>query len=241
MSNSKKHILVTGSNGFMGKHVCNYLIKKGFNIVGFDKSLNSSQDITIVQDVNKYVNKNTIGIIHLAAISRVKTGEELPWNCIRINIMGTTNILESAKRLIKKPWVILSSTIEEPTNIYGLSKYCCNKIAQYYSGKYGLNVFVLELPTVHGIGDNQEKFIPKVMKLASENQNIEIQNPDNMLEFIEISDLLTEIYIIIKELLKDSNYGYEKKYIKGAKTTYLAMAKTIVNIKESKSKIIIMR
>ena len=36
MPAKKKNIFVTGSAGFIGFHVCKYLLSKGFNVLGYD-------------------------------------------------------------------------------------------------------------------------------------------------------------------------------------------------------------
>ena len=69
-----KKILITGSEGFIGKKLIDYLIKK-FKIFGVDKC-NKTQDYKLYKyDLDKFINSNKVKklkfdyIIHLAANS----------------------------------------------------------------------------------------------------------------------------------------------------------------------------
>ena len=54
--NSNKTILVTGAAGFIGYHLCEALLKAGYNIVGID-NINNYYDINL-----KYARLNGLGI-----------------------------------------------------------------------------------------------------------------------------------------------------------------------------------
>ena len=121
MSANEKNILVTGSAGFIGFHVCKYLLSNGFNVLGYDamtdyydvnlkKNRNtillkssSYQNITGLLE-NKDLLLNTIKsfdpniVIHLAAQAGVRYSIENPESYINSNIIGTFNLLEILKK-----------------------------------------------------------------------------------------------------------------------------------------------
>ena len=132
-----KKILVTGSDGFIGSHLVEYLVKKKVNVKAFVyyNSFNSygwldridleiKRKIEFVSgdirnfDVVYEASKDCDAVIHLAALIGIPYSYVSPENYIDTNIKGTLNILKAAKlNNLKK--IILTSTSE----VYGTAKY----------------------------------------------------------------------------------------------------------------------
>ena len=149
-------ILVTGSSGFIGSHLSEYLVKRGHQVVAFDrynsnnhygwleKSTYKNKIKFILGDIRDYdsVNKAMKGcnnIIHLAALIGIPYSYVSPTAYIKTNIEGTFNGLESAKNL-KVRQVIVTSTSEvygtalskklsENDELKAQSPYAASKIA----------------------------------------------------------------------------------------------------------------
>lgn len=86
-------ILLTGNNGLIGKVLEGKLRDLGHKIVGFD--LTNGQDICNVKTVVS-VGKNCDAVVHLAALlgnNEKESAEEI----LRTNLLGTWNVLESAR------------------------------------------------------------------------------------------------------------------------------------------------
>lgn len=137
MEISKKKILVTGADGFIGSHLTEALVKLGaevtalvqynsFNSFGhidsFDKNIKDSISV-ITGDVREYDNvkklvKSQDIVFHLAALIAIPYSYLSPMAYIKTNIEGTTNILEACKEYdVSK--VIHTSTSET----YGTAMY----------------------------------------------------------------------------------------------------------------------
>jgi len=124
-------ILVTGSSGFIGSHLTEYLVKKGYKVVAFDRYNSNNHygwlenskykkkiefilgDIRDYDSVNKAM-KNCNCVMHLAALIGIPYSYLSPTAYIKTNVEGTLNVLESAKNL-KLKQVIVTSTSE----VYG--------------------------------------------------------------------------------------------------------------------------
>ena len=130
----KKTIFITGASGFIGSHLTEQLIKKGYAVkalvpydinssVGWLKNIKSKSLKIIHGDIcdENFLYRNTKNIdyiIHLAALISIPYSYESPKSFIKSNIEGTYNILEVSRRNnIKK--VIHTSTSE----VYGSAQY----------------------------------------------------------------------------------------------------------------------
>ena len=135
-----RKVLVTGSEGLIGSELVKILRSKGYEIARLDicsVDRLSQGDVRDRLAVTRAI-AGCIGVIHLAAVSRVLWGESDPELCWETNVRGTENILMAAAELNQKPWVIFSSSREvygqpdclpvvedatlAPVNIYGRSK-----------------------------------------------------------------------------------------------------------------------
>lgn len=114
----KKRILVTGGAGFIGSHVVRLLTNKypDYLVVNFDKLTYAGNlenlsdvenkenyvffkgDITSTSDVQNAFNEFDISdVIHLAAESHVDRSIEGPMEFVLTNVVGTVNLLQTAK------------------------------------------------------------------------------------------------------------------------------------------------
>ena len=132
-----KKVLVTGAAGFIGYHLSEALLARGYAVVGVD-NMSAYYDVRIKQkrlellkrsknfrfvklDISKYTPLEKLvkkekpdEIVHLAAQAGVRYSLVNPWAYANSNYIGTLNVFEAAKRL-KLPRVIYASS----SSIYG--------------------------------------------------------------------------------------------------------------------------
>lgn len=130
-----KKILVTGADGFIGSHLTEMLVSKGykvkalsqynsFNNYGWLEKIKCKSDIEIfsgdIRDSNycDYVSKDIDAIFHLAALIGIPYSYLSPDQYIDTNVRGTLNICQSAKKN-NVSRLIHTSTSE----VYGTAKY----------------------------------------------------------------------------------------------------------------------
>ena len=133
LNNSK--ILITGIGGFIGSHLAELCIKKGYMVRGFvrynsknnwgwiEKSKYKKEIEIISGDIRDFDSvcnamKGCSTIFHLAALIGIPYSYISPLAYIKTNIEGTYNILQSAKEL-QLDNVIITSTSET----YGTAQY----------------------------------------------------------------------------------------------------------------------
>lgn len=223
------NILITGGAGFIGSTTVKELLNEGFHVEVIDIKKGSTSlfdvkdrieyhrfDVRDYDSVKKVVNE-VDGIIHLAAISRVIWGYERPKECIDINIGGTTNVLEAARKSKNQPWVIFGSSREvygepdsipvkedatkKPMNVYGVSKLAGEMLCRRYHGNYGLRAGILRFSNVYGgAHDILDRVIPRFILNAMNDKDIEIHGGEQLFDFTHLSDTVRGITILAKRL-----------------------------------------
>lgn len=176
-----KRYLVTGGAGFIGSHLVEGLIASGHKVRVLDnfstgrranlESVLASGKIEIVEgdvretDVVREAVVGTDGVFHLAALVSVQKSIEQPQFSFGINVYGTVNVLEAARRA-RIPRVVLASSaavygdasapIQEdivtwPLSPYALDKLSAERYCDLYDRLYGLETLALRFFNVYGL------------------------------------------------------------------------------------------
>lgn len=132
-----KNVIVTGADGFIGSHLTEELVKRGYNVKAFVyyNSFGSwgwldtlkddiKNEIEIfsgdIRDPNgvRQAMKNQELIFHLAALISIPFSYHSPESYVDTNIKGTLNVLQAAREL-QLSKVLITSTSE----VYGSAQY----------------------------------------------------------------------------------------------------------------------
>jgi len=127
-NNTKKKVLVTGGAGFIGSHLCDFLVGKGYEVICVDNLLTGTQSNIkhllknkkfelIKMDVSENFNDSRpLGadyIFHLASPASPIDYWKYPEETLLVNSVGTLNVLNFAKKTKAK--ILIASTSE----VYG--------------------------------------------------------------------------------------------------------------------------
>jgi len=171
-------ILVTGGAGFIGSHVVELFLEKGFEVVILDdlstgRSSNINPQAKFYQmDIRDpkvreiFINERPDYISHHAAQMDVRRSVAQPLFDADVNILGSINLIECAKEFGVKHFVYISTggaVYGEPERLpcdeghpinpicqYGASKHTVEHYLYMYNVNYGLNYTVLRYPNVFG-------------------------------------------------------------------------------------------
>ena len=121
-----KTVLITGGAGFIGSHLCEFLLDKGHKVIAMDNlitgdiknisHLRSNKNFTYIHhDVSKHivVNEKVDFVLHFASPASPVDYQEIPIQTLKVGSLGTHNTLGLA--LAKKSKYVLASTSE----VYG--------------------------------------------------------------------------------------------------------------------------
>lgn len=183
--------LVTGVMGCLGAWVAHHLVERGARVVGFDLSedrrrldllLDPSQQESIVfvkgdlsdeRAVSHAVEANSVTrMVHLAAL-QIPFCRANPSAGARVNVVGTVNVFEAARRagithlsyassaaVYGPPSRYASSILpadarKEPATLYGAYKVANEVTAGVYAVEHGISSIALRPYTVYGVGRDQ--------------------------------------------------------------------------------------
>jgi nucleoside-diphosphate-sugar epimerase len=248
-------ILVTGSAGFIGSWLREYFEKHDTLVVPYDIKDGPIYDVKDINMLKSYI-KNIEGIVHLAAVSRVISAQEQPYECISTNIGGVSNILEAARtKNDNPPWIIFGSSREVfgepevfpvtektpkiPINVYGLSKITGENLCETYSKYYDLKVRILRFSNVYtGINDHLDRVIPKFILQALRDENLYINGSgEERFDFTYISDVIQGIWGCVEEIRTSNSQLDDFNLSIGTPVSLKELAETIIEKTNSKSKI----
>ncbi len=237
--------MVTGGVGFIGSHVCEHLLDAGHTVCALD-DLNDFYDPAIKQNTLRELQAKAQSfafvhaditerdeldevlasmsfdqIIHLAARAGVRPSLEQPALYQRVNVEGTTNLLEAArKRGIKKVTIASSSSVyginsnipfseEDPIfraiSPYAASKLACEALGHTYHHVYGMDICMLRFFTVYGPRQRPDLAIHKFAKLLQANQPITVfGNGSSSRDYTYITDTVAGVIACTEQ-----EFGYE--------------------------------
>ena len=240
----KKKVLVFGGSGFLGSHVCDNLIEKGYDVTVFDKLKSNfldkrvkfvNGDITNFHSVVSNVKGKNI-VYNFAALSDLTKAINEPLGTINNNILGTYNILESSRKH-KISRVIHASTIyaySDEGGFYRCSKQSAELYIKEYKKKYGLDYTIIRYGSLYGPRSNEDNQIFKIIKQALKSGKIEYQgSPDNTREYIHVIDAAKIATKVIEKDYANRSViasGYQSMSVK----QLLGMIAEILKIKNNK-------
>ena len=170
-------VLVTGGNGFIGKHMTLALKKAGHTVLAYD--IDKTEE-----DLINFVNESDF-IVHLAGINRPLTTEEF-YN-------GNTNFTKKVVDLVIKSNrnipIIMSSSIQAAlNNDYGTSK----KMAEDLLFNSGLPCYVFRLANVFGkwCRPNYNSAAATFMYNIAHDLPIEIRDPNYVVHYNYVEDIV---------------------------------------------------
>jgi len=182
----KKKILITGSEGFIGKHLLNKLsnkknvifasyYKKKFKIL--NKVSYIRCDFRYENQINDLIKKVSPDIIfHLAAKSHPIYSFKEPIKTMETNVMGTIKLFETCKRLKINPKIIVACSSAQfgakkknelpineksdssPEHIYGFSKLIQSLLSKQYFKMFKLKIYQAIIFNTSGPGKNFDVF-----------------------------------------------------------------------------------
>ena len=270
-----KTIFITGGAGFIGATLVGKLVEHNQIVVYDNLTRNSLKNkpfrdfpnLRFVQgDILDFESlaremKGADIVVHCAAIAGIDTVIKSPVSTMRVNMVGSANVLEAATNLDSCERVVCFSTSEvfgqhafcstESDNTitgevgvarwtYAVSKLAEEHLAFAYHNEKGLPIVVVRPFNVYGPGQVGEGALKKFIQHAIRNETIEIHGDGTQIRaWCYVDDMIDGLLLAMahpKATGESFNIGNQKAVV-----TIYGLANTVVRVLDSESKIVFTR
>lgn len=223
--------IVIGCNGYIGRHLCAFLIDKGWSIFGFDISESSLIPITKYQTLDitqkdqlEKIDMELDFIFYFSGITGTLNGYDKYETYIDINEKGLINLLSQIRQSKSEARIIFPSTRlvykgiknkeldenaeKEFKTIYALNKWFGEQVIQQYSNYFNLKYTIFRICVPYGnIFANEYSYgtIGFFLNKAMSNENIVLFGTGQQKRtFTHIEDICLQIYYSIMNPLSEN-------------------------------------
>lgn len=206
-----KQVLITGGGGFIGSTLVRRLIESNSVVVFDNGHRDALQGSDLLTHPNVYrvdgdvldfsavrhAMEGCTHVVHLAAIAGVDTVLEMPVHTMRVNMIGTYNVLEAAREAsgierfidfstsevfgtyaynVREGDVTSLGAVGEARWTYAVSKLATEHLAHNYHKEYGLPALSIRPFNIYGPGQVGEGAIHRFIVQALAGEPITIHN-----------------------------------------------------------------
>ena len=218
---TKKRILVTGGNGYLGRHLTAALTRAGAVVYVMDKYGDDHTprhfilDITDRKAVEDAVREIQPEIVfHLAAsLNRERVFDRFD-ETNAINTGGTLNLLLALKEVDYEHFIFTGTSevyggnvapftenqLPDPASPYSLTKIYAELLIKTFSKTYGKKYTVLRLFNFFGKNMSPQFFIPQMIETFRKNETFNMTKGEQKRDFLYVDD-------VIKAMVLSARHG----------------------------------
>ncbi len=219
-----KKVLIIGCNGFIGRQLCNELIKKNIVVIGIDISNEANSDIkdsliylnlndfykTMETDSPVLPNLLNADVAYHLAWCGVSTTDKNNYQKQFSNFEITYKVL-LCLRNIKVKKVIIPGSVSEyshclnkvtgyeipsPSDLYAATKVSIHTIARQFCDANDIDLNWLLITSVYGPSRNDNNLLTYTIRSLLCNKNVECTKLEQDWDYIYIDDLISALYLI---------------------------------------------
>lgn len=270
-----RRIFITGGGGFIGSMLAGKLLDDN-EVVIYDvfardslsnKDFANHENLRVVRGdildpgALETAMQGANMVVHCAAIAGIDTVIKSPVNTMRVNMVGSANVLQAANELSDLERVVCFSTSEvfgqrafrasesdatvtgavgEARWTYAVSKLAEEHLAQAYFQEFGMPVAVVRPFNVYGPGQVGEGALRTFVQRALRNETIEIHGDGTQIRaWCYVDDMVNGVMLGLSHpaaVGESFNIGNAR-----AVTTIFGLANTVVRVLDSESPIVFRR
>ena len=208
----KKKILITGSTGFIGSHIKEYLLKKNYLVIDILRKKNKKKIKKIkkiyknykpifynnIYDLEKKIKKIQYNIIINCATFYSKNYDcKTVLELIKTNILFSTLVIIGNQKNLKKIInfdTMMQHSIDEnfnPMNVYAITKFAHKNISKFIISKNkNIKFYNFKLYETFGLNDKRNKLIPSIIKNYKKNKFKNIISNNLEINYTDINNII---------------------------------------------------
>ncbi|MEX0664428.1 MAG: NAD-dependent epimerase/dehydratase family protein [Acidimicrobiia bacterium] len=227
-------VAVIGGAGFIGSHVVDHLVDAGHEVTVLDVRSAHRDDVgslpVDILDLSSLVSatKGTDAVFHLAAVSNVNDAFADPVRAVEVNVTGTANVWEAARRnevgraiLASTVWVYAGAVgdqVDEESpfflapagHVYTSTKIAGEMIVHNYFDLYGQPFTILRYGIPFGPRMRDELVIPRFVQAGIDGETIRIEGDGNQYRnYVYIEDLARAHVLALEEAAENEVVNLE--------------------------------
>jgi len=215
--NPQGHVLVTGANGFLGRHVARCFAGQGHTVLGIGHGdwsreewelwgLSGWQSADVTLDtLHQYAGKSTV-IVHCAGGGSVSFSIDDPIADFERTVVTTAHVLEYVRTSAPSCRIVYTSSasvygsverlpIEEdfpaaPISQYGTHKLMAEQMVTSYARQFGTSAAIVRLFSVYGCGLRKQLLWDACRKFAN-HDSLFMGTGDEMRDWLHVEDAST--------------------------------------------------
>lgn len=222
-------ILVTGCNGFVGRHAVALLQQRGHEVIGSD--VQPASPLPVIYRQMNICDKDLVfqimaelqpeAILHLGGIAFVPVARENPQIVFQVNTIGTLNILDTMRTIAASARLLVASSAEvygtahaampltedapcQPNNIYGIAKAAADHAARLYADDHHLHLMVARPANHIGVGQSPNfvvsSFASQLAAIAGGAPAVmRVGNLDQQRDFTDVRDVVRAYALLLEQ------------------------------------------
>lgn len=204
------NVLITGSTGFLGKHLVPKLIEAGCNVLELTRDADKSEKLfgtttgkyVVTDDQNaltKVLNEFEPEItIHLASYLTSSDSYSDMKKLLDSNLLYMMRLMDALKISGLKFFINTGTFAEyfkgdeniDPAYLYAATKSASRYFADYYSKAYGFKAATVIPYTIYGGNDSQKKIIDYIYESTTVPEPVDMSPGGQVLDFIHVNDVV---------------------------------------------------
>lgn len=210
--------LLTGGAGFIGSHLSEALLARGYSVQVLDNLSTGSIDNISSSGVTSFkgdlmdastvrdavMESNPDVVFHLAGVVNLERSFEVAEACMRVNVLGTLNLLRALEARPLEAFVLASTTevygngpipfqegqAAEPPSPYAVSKLAAEQLALSLFRTSGFPAVVTRMATSYGPRQPRQRLIPSLIGAYARGERPSLSDPTLSRDFLFVADLV---------------------------------------------------
>jgi CDP-paratose synthetase len=206
-------LIITGANGFIGKHLCKRLQADGLSFACLVRpesvrtffvengipTIQMGGDASSLAEMLK--KENATGIVHLASHFVAEHQEKDLSPLVLSNVLFGTQVLDASVKAGVK-WFLNTGTFwqhyngseYDPVNLYAATKQALEDIGRFYANAHGLRFCTLKLCDTYGPNDTRNKIFNLWEKIAKSGETLDMSPGDQLIDIVHV-DQVVQSYV----------------------------------------------